>query len=328
MKQWQIQIVLLSLCCSVFFSSISANSYLINESETASTDFYFVHLTDTHILNRIFDRHELSKTRFSTVINTVVSFDTKPAFIVITGDLVEWGGNGWLGALNYQTMLDCLYEQEGQLFADAAYTIPVYTTPGNHDYCFHRDIRNYHTYIDPNHIDDKDRYVITYDDVSLFFMDSGPNYYADLSILFDWHGQGLSDEDIAWLDTKLCNCSSVHKIILMHHPAVGEPDDLFIENRTEFVALCETYAIDLVLTGHTHRSKIYDYDLNEYPNAVMNCSQYPPLYVQTDDCKQGIHYRNISVVHNDVWLEECVEIENAGITFLSTPMAIRELKQH
>lgn len=318
MKQSNILLVLLCIWCIFFFNSVSVNSHVCTGSEQQSTDFYFVHLTDTHIMHKFFDRHELSKTRFSIVINTVVSFDVKPAFIVITGDLVEWGGNGWLGALNYQTMLDCLYEYEGMLFADAGYTIPVYTTPGNHDYCFQRGLRNYHTYIDPNHIDDENRYGITYEDVSLFFMDSGPNYYADLSILFDWHGQGLTDDDIAWLDTELYNCNATHTIVLMHHPAVGESDDLFIKNRVEFISLCETYDVDLVLTGHTHHSKIYDYGLNEYTDAIMNCSLYPPLYVQTDDCKQGIHYRNISVVQNDVWLQECVELEDVrGSYFIS-----------
>ncbi len=317
MKHWKVLIVLLCVGCSFFFSSVSVHSYLSESSGKHFTDFYFVQLTDTHVLHKIFNRYGLSRTRFSTAINTIISFDTKPAFIVITGDLVEWGGNGWLGALNYQTMLDCLYEQEGLLFADAAHTIPVYTTPGNHDYCFHRDTQNYHTYMDPNHIDDEDRYVLTYENVSLFFMDSGPNYYANLSILFDWHGQGLTDDDITWLETELLNCSSPHKIVLMHHPAVGESDDLFINNRVEFIALCETYAVDLVLTGHTHQSKIYDHWANEYTDTIINCSQYPPLYVQTDDCKQDIHYRNISVVNNDVWLENCIEIKDIDGNLIS-----------
>ena len=259
-------------------------------------------------------------------MNTVLSFENKPAFIVITGDLVEWGGNGWLGALNYKTMVECLFEHDDQLFADTALTIPVYTTPGNHDYCFHRDIQNYHTYIDANHIDQDDHYVLTYENVSLFFMDSGPNYYADLSILFDWHGQGLTDDDTAWLDMELRNCSSAHKIVLMHHPAVGTFDDVFINNRVEFIALCETYDVELVLTGHTHHSKIFDQGLHEYTDTKMNCSKYPPLYVQTDDCKQGIHYRNISIIGNDVWLEDCVEIKNIGNPLLSLQETIRENK--
>ena len=267
-------------------------------------------------MHKMFDPQEQSKTRFSTVLNTILSFEKTPAFIVITGDLVEWGGNGWLGALNYKTMLDCLYKNDDQLFADAACTIPVYTTPGNHDYCFHRNLRNYHTYIDAHHIDQNDHYVITTNNVSLFFMDSGPNYYANLSILFDWHGQGLTDDDIAWLDSKLDTCSSAHKIVLMHHPAVGTFDDVFINNRAEFIDLCETYDVELVLTGHTHHSKIYDQTSHEYPDATMNCSKYPPLYVQTDDCKQDISYRNISIIGNDVWLEQCVAIKNTNNSLL------------
>jgi predicted MPP superfamily phosphohydrolase len=321
MRYWNILIVFFCLC-----GSVSIDGYVLNASEPSSSDFYFVQITDTHVLHRIFDRQQLSKQRFSTVIDTVVSFDPKPAFIVMTGDLVEWGGIGLLGALNYQTLRECLYEQGGQLFADSMCTIPVYTTPGNHDYCFQRNLWNYHRLIDPNHICEEDRYMVISGDVSLFFMDSGPNYYADLSIVFDWHGQGFTDDDITWLDTELENCSSSHKIILMHHPAVGPLDDLFIKNRVEFVALCEQYQVDLVLTGHTHHAVVYDHELNEYTDACINCSVYPTLYVQTDDCKQGIHYRNISVVQNDVWLEECVEIEEGGSILLFSPNATREFR--
>jgi predicted MPP superfamily phosphohydrolase len=324
MKQQKLLIVLICIGFSLFFSTVSATTSLFNNPKQISSDFYFVQLTDTHIMHKMFDPQEQSKTRFSTVINTVLSFENTPAFIVITGDLVEWGGNGWLGALNYKTMLECLYKNNDQLFADAACTIPVYTTPGNHDYCFHRNLRNYHTYIDAHHIDQEDHYSITYEDTSLFFMDSGPNYYADLRILFDWHGQGLTDDDITWLDTELATSSSAHNIILMHHPAVGSFDDVFINNREKFITLCETYDVEVVLTGHTHHSKIYDHTFHDYANVKINCSKYPPLYVQTDDCKQGIHYRNISITDNDVWLEECTEIKNISNPLLSLQETLQE----
>jgi hypothetical protein len=185
----------------------------------------------------------------------------------------------------------------------------VYTTPGNHDYCLTRNLKNYHKYIDKNHIKDEDRYIIDYGNVSLFFMDSGPNYYSNLSILFEWHGQGLYDNDIEWLEDRLSKSQSKHKIVLMHHTAVGQKEDVFILNRDVFVELCKTYDVELVLAGHTHRARVFDSDLNNYDEFLLNCSLYPTLYVQSDDCREGIHYRNVSIKGNDVWLESSEELK-------------------
>ena len=193
-------------------------------------------------------------------------------------------------------------------------TLPVYTTPGNHDFVISRSLDTYHKYIDRKHVEDEDRYIINYSDVSLFFMDSGPNYYSNPFILFDWHGVGLYDDDIEWLEQELSECKSSHKIILMHHPAVGREEDVFIKNREEFVDLCESYDVELVLAGHKHRDAVYDYDLNQYEESLLNCSLYPPLYVQSDDCKEVAHYRNVSFIGNDIWLEGSIEVEISYIT--------------
>ncbi len=282
-------------------------------------DFYFVHITDTHIMHRFYDPEEVTTTILKKVMENVTSFPEKPAFIVITGDLVEWGGSGPSGALNYLALADCLYENGDQLYADAAHTIPVYTTPGNHDYNFNRNLKNYHRLIDSTHIDDDDRYIVTHDDVSLFFMDSGPNYYADPTEWFHILGDGLYDEDIQWLDDTLQQCSSQQKIVLMHHPAVndrndqGEMEDVIARNREVFISLCEEHDVEAVLTGHTHHARVFDGDENTYDDLPLNCSQYPTLFVQTDDCKQGCHYRNISIRSGDVWMESSVELQVTAI---------------
>jgi len=331
MKNLQIISLLLFfilLTSSLAVGGLSKKSFVYQENNNliqgetkanqANDDFYFVQITDTHVLNKLFDANEISVKRFRGVLNRVCSFSVKPAFVVVTGDLTEWGGSGVSGALNCQAFVSCLYKKDEQLYADANFSIPVYTTPGNHDYCFNRNLKNYHTYIDTNHIEYQDRYVVTYGANSLFFMDSGPNYYSDISILFDWHGEGLFNDDIEWLENELSSCQSTNKIILMHHPAVGEEDDLFINNRTEFVELCETYDVEIVLAGHTHRSRVYDNDLNEYTELPLNCSQYPTLYVQTDDCKESVHYRNISIINNDVWLEGCMDAGVSSVTYYSS----------
>jgi len=294
-----------------------------------SEDFYFVHITDTHVKHKMFDREEITRKIFESVIENVTSFDEKPAFIVITGDLVEWGGSGVSGALNYQAFVSCLYEKDDQLYANEDYSIPVYTTPGNHDYCFNRNLRNYHRFVDRNHVDDNDRYIVSIGNLSLFFMDSGPNYYWKPKFWIGIPGAGLYDCDIEWLENELSSCSSQHKIVLMHHPAVsrrnerGRMIDVIARNREEFVELCEAYEVDLVLVGHTHHAVVYDADENwtKYENLPLNCSQNPTLYVQSDDCKEGVHYRNISIVGDDIWLQGSVELNVTSVKYESVDVS-------
>ena len=316
MKKLKVKVIVLILFFNLFFSGLAIGNFNCNDTVQKNNNFYFVHITDTHVMHRLFDRDESTQKTFKSAIETAISFDEKPAFIVITGDLCEWGGSGISGALNCQAFVNCLYKKDGQLYADENLTIPVYTTPGNHDYCFNRNLKNYHRFIDKNHVEDNDRYIVTYGDVNLFFMDSGPNYYLKPEDWLDILGGGLHNRDINWLEGALSNCDSQQKIVLMHHPAVsrrnenGEMIDVIARNRETLVELCETHNVDLVLTGHTHHAVIYDAAENctKYENLPLNCSQYPTLYVQSDDCKGACHYRNISIIGNDIWVEESVKI--------------------
>ena len=88
---------------AVGFTEIDEEKLILENND----DFYFVHLTDTHIKHKIFDINENTKERLSKVINHVISFEKKPSFIVITGDLTEWGGNRITGALNCVAFSNC-----------------------------------------------------------------------------------------------------------------------------------------------------------------------------------------------------------------------------
>jgi 3',5'-cyclic AMP phosphodiesterase CpdA len=245
--------------------------------------------------------------------------------VVITGDLVEWG-EGFFGALNYYSFIQCFYKNNTQLCADKNCSIPVYFTPGNHDYYPYRELCNYHLFVDRIHIKDNDRYVITYENLSLFFMDSGPNSYAKPS---DWANSlsiGFTHRDIIWLDERLSNCTTNHKIVLMHHPAInirnenGELYDVFIHNREMFIELCKKYDVDAVLAGHTHEARVFDAEEHLYENLPINSSNYPTLFVQSDDCKEGVHYRNISIVGNDIWIEQSQEINFTCFSSLNSTL--------
>ena len=308
-----ITIFVLILGLVLIGSSFSISGIRINNielSKTETSDFYFVHISDTHVMNKQFDKYEEYKQNFVRVLEEIKKFKEKPAFIALTGDTVEWGGSRATGALNYQTLLSCIYQKDGMLYVDSSFTIPIYTTPGNHDYMWENSLKNY-----KNYLNSENKYVIDMGSVSLFFIDSGSNYYLEP---WDWLrvlGAGLFDKDIEWLEQQFSNHQSDKKIVFMHHPAVNYRDgkgimiDVIARNRENFIQLCENYDVELVLAGHTHSSVVYDGNENKYDSYPFNCSNYPTLYVQTDDCKQDVNYRNVSVNNSvDVVVHECIRI--------------------
>jgi hypothetical protein len=40
------------------------------------------------------------------------------------------------------------------------------------------------------------------------------------------------------------------------------------------------------------------------------------LFVQSDDCKESVNYRNISIVGDDIWIEQSQEINLTCFSFL------------
>lgn len=291
--------------CGVYTASV-VNMTLERGTLHSSDDFYFVHLTDTHVMHRLFDWTEASKKRLQSVLASVSSSERKPAFVVITGDLTNWGSSPFSGALNCLAFISCFYTTDGQLYADEAHTIPVYTTPGNHEYIYMRNLRNYHRFIE-----NKECYIVNYSDLSVFFLTSGPSSVTYLS-----GGDGLYDSDMKWFEDALQQCSSRFKIVCLHHPAVylrrddGKMRNVIQHNREVFVNACMNHSVELVLNGHTHESRVFDAAENQYDyNVSYNCSVYPTLFVHTTDCKEhGAHSRTIRVIANHLWVEPCVDL--------------------
>ena len=305
----------------LLFSVLLASSFVsaglkIDENKSQklsikeSDDYYFIQITDTHILHEKFDDNKTNINILKLVLKKINQLKEKPKFVVMTGDLVEWGGEGDTGKLNYQAFKDCIHENNGEFYIDPEHIIPIYCIPGNNDYLWESSLENYHECIS-----DQDKYVITYRDATLIFMDSGYNYKKNPVDWFRVKGSGLSDEDIEWLENQLEKCTTKHKIVLMHHPAVngrdalGEMSSVIAKNRGNFVNLCEEYNVEVVLSGHTHTSRTYDKEENRYQDYPLNCSKYSTLYVQSEDCTEDAYYRNISFVNGNVYIGRNVKIE-------------------
>ncbi|MCX6268041.1 MAG: metallophosphoesterase, partial [Bacteroidetes bacterium] len=88
-------------------------------------------------------------------------------------------------------------------------------------------------------------------------------------------GTGITDAQISWLRNTLAMTGNKRKIIVFHHPAVnargtnsdGTPfsgeildtaDNSIVKNRTNFLNICDSNHVDVVLNGHEHQNVVAD----------------------------------------------------------------------
>ncbi|MCK4827298.1 metallophosphoesterase, partial [bacterium] len=264
---------------------------ILELEERTFSDFTFVQVTDVHIG---YDPRSIE--RFADALKAIDDLDPKPAFILITGDLVEWNADNFFKAFN------------GILESN---DISTYFIPGNHDrrtclVCGDDHLANYYEYIQTPY----DDYYYTFNHEGYLFvgLDSGedndPVYYGDLTP----EGSGLGDDQI--LD--LINLGKKDpKIIFMHHPAINDNDDseelgffpitdnatggndhCIASYRHMFITYCKNYNVRLVLTGHTHKDKIFD----AFGKDNLNLR---PLFIQTRSAtKDDYGFRRIKVASN------------------------------
>ncbi|HXB12301.1 MAG TPA: metallophosphoesterase, partial [Bacteroidia bacterium] len=251
-------------------------------------------------------------------LNEFNNLSPKPAFIVATGDISNVGNSN---PPMYHVLTQFLYPDSvpnpgiGVYHIDAAQKIPIYFTPGNHDYYTtlyppgsltqSNYLTNYAQYIGP----DTD-YAVT-DKISvILFMRSGNDipYWNELDP-FTPDGSGLTDGQCAWIRKELALNSTKRKIIVMHHP----PENLagtncdgtpytsqtildpaagsLANNRTTFLNICDSNKVDMVLAGHQHQNVVTDVNGNMISE---NCDSCGTRYVQTGAAFNGC-YRIVTV---------------------------------
>jgi 3',5'-cyclic AMP phosphodiesterase CpdA len=242
--------------------------------------FTFVHMTDVHIGDHWVLDDECRSTpesieKFTDTLQAIKTED--PEFILSPGDLVEWNKPDYFKA--YMNILKSIDD------------IPVYNTPGNHDrrtWLLGGDdnLAMYYTYVTnpPNtSLNDGHRgYYFDKHGYRFIGLDTGADYNVSTSIkepYYDYSPEGNGLKNIQ-LDKLSEMPSGIPKIIFMHHPAIGDGDDMLVDespeypitndclpeyggndaciafHRCEFIKYCIDNNVDMVLTGHTHR----DYD--------------------------------------------------------------------
>jgi len=283
-----------------------------------SAQFTFVHITDLHVSDAIslLGNYDNNAVMFQCYIKHFANLNPKPAFIVATGDITNIGNSSPYGM--YPTLTQYLFPGTiinpgiGAYFIDSTQTIPIYFTPGNHDYystlippATGTTLNYYPLYMAP----DTD-YALTLNMAVIVFLRSGYDdnrpFLQDPNIA-NPEGSGLSIAQCNWLRNVLSSSGSKRKIIVMHHPpvdAVGTnadgtpftggvwdaPDGSILNNRTTFLNICDSNKVDIVLAGHVHQNVV----ANRAGNVVSENWPDNTRYVQTSAAFQG-SYRIITV---------------------------------
>ncbi|MEI7500848.1 MAG: metallophosphoesterase [Bacteroidota bacterium] len=264
--------------------------------------FSFVHMSDLHISNIPFQNSDTNAHYFRSAIKEFAGLNPKPHFVVVSGDVSNVGNEAPDGM--YPTITRYLFPPTltnpgiGDYFIDSARTVPIYFTPGNHEYWValsqqpvSNDTLKYYTkYITP----DRD-YAITTELAVMVVLRSGHDASpSGVPNPDDIEGSGLSDDQITYLRDILSQNSTKRKIIVFHHPAVnaigtnsdGTPflghvsdtaDNSFINNRTRFLNICDSNHVDLVLNGHEHQNVA----ANRKGDTIGENWPYGTRYVQT-----------------------------------------------
>ncbi|MFY1110640.1 MAG: metallophosphoesterase [Methanosarcinaceae archaeon] len=304
-------------------------------------DFSFVHITDVHIgcdprslyQKKAAEELKESKIRFTKTLDAIGDLNQKPAILLISGDLVEWNHESFLW--NFRTIIECYKSQEKMKGHDTS----VYCIPGNHDrrkwdLLEDDNLVNYHKYITsgPN-IKDEDRFgpddfTFEHDGYLFIGLDSGEDWSSIGEYPFTPEGSGLYDIQIIKLEGMVQN---IPKIIFMHHPVINEGDDQYgtldlvvpdpkVENgcpeyggndecistyRYDFINYCTDYNVQLVLTGHTHKSyeaSVLNTRFIQTPSATKDKDGYPHGYriIEVKNGKTIVHqYEPTDLIQNE-----------------------------
>ena len=247
--------------------------------------FSFIHISDIHVSSTPSPNSDTNAQYFQCAIKEFAKLSPKPAFVIVTGDISDVGNTQPEGM--YPTITQHLFPPTipnpaaGDYFIDPDKTIPVYFTPGNHEYWTGFDsigvpISNDTLFYYPKYITPDADYAITTDIAVIVVLRSGhdsPYSYPPNAALIK--GTGLSNAQCSWLRNILSQHKTKRKIIVMHHPPVnaagtnsdGTPftalkldtaTNSLLNNRTNFLNICDSNHVDVVLAGHEHQNVVAD----------------------------------------------------------------------
>lgn len=305
--------------------------------------FTFVHISDLHVCDNTtlgnIGNYDMDGAMFECCLRQFRALNPKPAFVVASGDISNVGMIGITDGM-YGALTCHLYPAPisnpgpGAYYIDAALTIPIYFTTGNHEYyqlIVPPIIKNTPQYYAENVSPDSD-YVITMNNAVLLFLrtDGDRPLWEDSSPLIG-ESKGITAAQCSWLRHTLGAAGNKRKIIVMHHPPVnvagtnvdgspftdyiaGTDDGSILNNRDVFLNICDSNHVDVVLAGHIHQNVV----ANRAGNVVDNNWPDATRYVQTCEEFHG-GYRIITVDSSFININDPQQVNctTAGIQSLT-----------
>ncbi len=188
----------------------------------AQTEFKFAHVSDTHI-----GSHNADEDLRRTVAN--INSDSSLKFVILTGDITDFGSDAEL--LLAKQILDSLNK-------------PWHIIPGNHDANWSESGTN--SFVK---IFGAETFRFSYGGYLFLGTVCGPNMRMS-------PGQ-VSRENIVWLDSTLKNLKDKNiPIIYVNH----YPQDSSLNNWFDVIDLLKTRNTQLILHGHGHANRVYNYE--------------------------------------------------------------------
>ena len=193
-----------------------------------------VQFTDTHVSAPGVLHFGRDSSRYlADAVAAVNALDPKPAYVIVTGDLVDYG-------------VDAEYVVFGSVMETLA--VPYYVIPGNHD---QRDTMR--ALLPPQ------TYGYTTGPRSRFVVDAGPVRLIALDTKRGrhWPGAELTRDDLAWLDATLAAEPTRPTVVAVHQPpfSSGLPYlDAFGFRRARSLRkiLAKHANVGRVIAGHIH----------------------------------------------------------------------------
>jgi len=224
------------------------------------SDYYFIHITDTHLCSHLYNYEPGWSTDSSEVEDLRAVIDDinliNPEFVVITGDFINEG--------ELEEYLDAKYYSRAQALL-REFKVPVYLTSGNHD------IGGWDDTPPPDGNARRNWYTQNYS------FNYGPVHYIGLEAYLNYDNwrpgtygsRSFTSGQMDWLDDDIAAASGSSAHVLFYH--------------SDFAGLIDLNDLgaDMALWGHSHR------DDDDWSH---------PYYVRTDNvCDGARSYRLIRV---------------------------------
>ena len=257
-------------------------------------DYYFIHITDTHLPGHTFygeSGYETDESELDDLYEVIKDINLlNPEFVLLTGDLINEGELEDFECLRNHTLAVELLEK---------FEVPVYIVPGNHDLggwdatpppqgTSRREWWRFFGWrqreIPPTQTEYLTHdYSFDYGDVHFTGLEAYDNYD---SYMYDVYGDySFISSQLTWLNNDLAAAGDKTKVLFYHYDFKGEMD-------------LSALGVDMALWGHTHT----DAEDATHPYNISTASV----------CDENRTFRVIRVNNGSLQAESSVHTHSSG----------------